>query len=491
MLPRFYSVALAATLLAAILAPASAAAPPDVSPGHWSYEAVRDLAEKGIVLGYPDGQFLGDRALTRYEMATLIQRILRQLDDMHANHAVAPPSPSPAPAPLPASAVAPADLEKVEKLVDEYKVELTVLGTDLKQVREEVAAIRGELDTMKEDIDPIKAQVLDPEGALATVVGDVSKLKKIKLSGYVQARYQDNQNDTNSSFFVRRARLKAEGSVGKATKVVLQIDAGGNDKNSSVTLKDAYMEYFLHGIQEVQPKLTMGQFKWPFGYEVVQSSGDREAPERSDVIRALFPGERDKGVMISGPSASRLKWNVGLFNGTGVDQVGPPWFSGNYNDNNQHKDIVANARLAVSDNFDVGVSGYWGKAGPNGQLQDKTRYGADLQWYGVSIPLSIKAEYVAGKQPTGAAATPVMTDPWGYYAQAAWTFSPAWTGVYKYDVFDGDNPSSATGRLTNHQVGLIRYLDDTTRLKFFYQWRSTEMGNLDSDSAVVEWITKF
>ncbi len=113
--------------------------PPDVSPGHWSYEAVRELAEKGIVLGNPDGQFLGDRALTRNEMATIIQRI-PALDDMPASHAAASPSPSPTPAPLPASAVGPADIDKVEKLLDEYKVELTVLGTDLKQVREEVAA---------------------------------------------------------------------------------------------------------------------------------------------------------------------------------------------------------------------------------------------------------------------------------------------------------------------------------------------------------------
>lgn len=478
-------------MLAAILAPASAAIPPDVSPGHWSYEAVRDLAEKGIVLGYPDGQFLGDRALTRYEMATIIQRILRQMDSMHAAPAVPSPAVSPAPTAQPPSGIAPADIEKVEKLVDEYKVELTVLGTDLKQVREEVAAIRGDMDTMKEDLDPIKAQVLDPEGALATVVGDVSKLNKIKLSGYVQARYEDKQDDTSSNFYVRRARLKAEGSFGKATKVVVQIDGGGSDKNSSVTLKDAFLEYFLHGIKDVQPKVTMGQFKWPFGYEVVQSSSEREAPERTDVIRALFPGERDKGFMVSGPSANRLKWNVGLFNGVGVDQKGTPWYSSNYNDNNQHKDIVANARYGISDTFDVGVSGYWGKAGPKGQLQDKTRYGADLQWYGISIPLSIKAEYIKGKEPTGAAATPVLTEPWGYYAQAAWTFSPVWTGVYKYDVFDSDNPSSATGRLTNHQVGLIRYLDDKTRIKFFYQWRNEKMGKLDNDTAVVEWITTF
>src|SRR5207244_1016178 len=57
-------------------------APPDVPPGHWAYEAVRDLANKGLVKGYPDGKFLGKRTLTRYEMATIIQRLLQTVDDM-------------------------------------------------------------------------------------------------------------------------------------------------------------------------------------------------------------------------------------------------------------------------------------------------------------------------------------------------------------------------------------------------------------------------
>ncbi len=42
----------------------------------------------------------------------------------------------------------------------------------------------------------------------------------------------------------------------------------------------------------------MGQFKVPFGFEVLQSSGDRELPERAAVIRALFPGERDRGLRL-------------------------------------------------------------------------------------------------------------------------------------------------------------------------------------------------
>ena len=51
-------------------------------------------------------------------------------------------------------------------------------------------------------------------------------------------------------------------------------------------------------------RLTMGQFKVPFGYEVLQSSADREMPERARVIRALFPGERDRGARLT----ARWEW---------------------------------------------------------------------------------------------------------------------------------------------------------------------------------------
>ncbi|HZT42150.1 MAG TPA: S-layer homology domain-containing protein, partial [Chthonomonadaceae bacterium] len=49
----------------------------DVPPGHWAYQAVQDLASKGLIKGYPpDANFLGRRTLTRYEMATILQRVV-------------------------------------------------------------------------------------------------------------------------------------------------------------------------------------------------------------------------------------------------------------------------------------------------------------------------------------------------------------------------------------------------------------------------------
>ena len=50
---------------------------PDVASNHWVYEAVSDLSRRGLVEGYPDGTFGGDRLLTRYEFAEIVYRALQ------------------------------------------------------------------------------------------------------------------------------------------------------------------------------------------------------------------------------------------------------------------------------------------------------------------------------------------------------------------------------------------------------------------------------
>ena len=49
---------------------------PDVPENHWAYMMVQDLAYKGIVVGYPDNNFSGDRTLTRYEFAVALDRAI-------------------------------------------------------------------------------------------------------------------------------------------------------------------------------------------------------------------------------------------------------------------------------------------------------------------------------------------------------------------------------------------------------------------------------
>ena len=50
---------------------------PDVPKDHWAYSYVKSLADRGLLEGYPDGEFKGERTMTRYEFAAIIYRALQ------------------------------------------------------------------------------------------------------------------------------------------------------------------------------------------------------------------------------------------------------------------------------------------------------------------------------------------------------------------------------------------------------------------------------
>ena len=51
---------------------------PDTPENHWAYEYVAKLAAEGIIEGYPDGNFSGERSMTRYEYAAMLYRALQK-----------------------------------------------------------------------------------------------------------------------------------------------------------------------------------------------------------------------------------------------------------------------------------------------------------------------------------------------------------------------------------------------------------------------------
>ncbi len=97
----------------------------DVPPNHWAYQAVAQLQKDGIVQGYPDGYFKGQRPLTRYEMAVVVARALAKVESELANANTAPQ-------------VKPEDIAALRKLVDEY-------GTELKDVQKDVAGLKTQV----------------------------------------------------------------------------------------------------------------------------------------------------------------------------------------------------------------------------------------------------------------------------------------------------------------------------------------------------------
>ena len=51
---------------------------PDIAKNHWAYEAVEELTKQGLLEGYPDGTFGGDRMMTRYEFAEIVYRAVQK-----------------------------------------------------------------------------------------------------------------------------------------------------------------------------------------------------------------------------------------------------------------------------------------------------------------------------------------------------------------------------------------------------------------------------
>lgn len=103
---------IAAILLVFALVAQVSAAPlfPDVPANHWARDAVAQLAAKGIVEGYPDGTFKGDRYATRWEMAMVVARLLAKDEQMWATFATKE------------------DLEALKQLVNQLRDELDALG---------------------------------------------------------------------------------------------------------------------------------------------------------------------------------------------------------------------------------------------------------------------------------------------------------------------------------------------------------------------------
>jgi hypothetical protein len=122
----------------ALVAPAFAQPFADVPTNHWAYDAIAELAAKGLVEGYPDGTFKGDRAMTRYEMAMVVARLLARIESIQI------------PAPTPAGpTVAPSDLAAIQRLINEFRAELAALGVRVTAIEEELNAIKARLDNVR------------------------------------------------------------------------------------------------------------------------------------------------------------------------------------------------------------------------------------------------------------------------------------------------------------------------------------------------------
>jgi hypothetical protein len=361
-------------------------------------------------------------------------------------------------------------------------------------------------DSLKEVISTHEGKLTALDDRVLVNEADLAKLNKIKVSGYVQAQWEYygkdlvKTNEPTNTFYIRRARLKFTYEPADGVKFVLQPDFS----TGNLSLKDAYAVVNLPFLKDWT--LWAGQFNRP-DYEVEYSSSQREVLERSRLIRAIYPGEREIGAKLEYiGSKIPLKFQLMAMNGN---------FTGaNAKDVDSKKDIMARLVYSIKMpsaglGIDFGGTGYFGgnRAKTNqyvlesNGVADSVAVGDYLkkQWYGAEIQvfadvlggLALKGEYITGTNsiPSTIASTVTMAakkaDPnkvnnfSGYYVYLIKNIGPKNQFVAKYDFYDPNSKLSgdAAGSSVYYKTLTLAwqcYVNDNIRISLNYEMPQNE-----------------
>ena len=297
-------------------------------------------------------------------------------------------------------------------------------------------------------------------------------LAKLKISGYIQAQYVDSEagEDTLSGggtrnrdqFTVRRGRIGLSYRAAPSARFVMSVDAS----SSGTELKDGYVE-LTEPWTSWGHNLTLGQFVWPFGFENEYSAASREVPEHSRVVRTLFPGERDRGVMVSGEGpGERFVYRVAVVNGTGTGETV---------DLDSRKDWMGNVRWNFG-RVRAGASVYEGEAllptadSPGGLFFDKTRIGMDVQAETPVPGLTLRGELITGEEKG--------KDVAGWYVYAVQRLGTRHDLALRADDYDPDRDVSGDATLTT-TLAYSFHWDSSTKLMLALEDPRREEDDVD------------
>lgn len=362
------------------------------------------------------------------------------------------------------------------------------------------------VDSLKEVIERHEGKINALDERVLVNEADLGKLNKIKISGYIQAQWESydkdlvKTNESNNTFFIRRARVKFTYEALDGVKFVLQPDFS----TGSLSLKDAYAVVNIPKLKDFT--LWAGQFNRP-DYEVEYSSSQREVLERSRVIRAIYPGEREIGVKLEYiGSTIPLKLQLMALNGN---------FTGSQaKDADSKKDlmgrVVYSVKLpAAGIGIDFGANGYLGgnRAKTNkyivntmgvadsinvGDYLDKNWVGGEIQIFADILGgLAVKGEYMSGVNSTASTIASTVTmaqqkaDPnkiknfSGYYIYLIKNIGPRNQMVARYDYYDPNTKLSgdAAKNDLNYKTLTLswqHYLNDFIRISLNYEMPKNE-----------------
>ncbi|HEY9070131.1 MAG TPA: S-layer homology domain-containing protein [Candidatus Ozemobacteraceae bacterium] len=179
-------------VLALVLSTVAASANPfsDVPFSHWAYDAVNKLAAKGILQGYPDGTYKGEKHVTRYALAMVTAKMLANVEQMLEKG-------------IGTNLVTKSDLQTLEKLTVEFADELALLGVKVTALEDDMQVVKEDVATLKKDVEGIKDYMAK------------GGMEKVKLSGDMLVRHTslitDNDlfNDNTRAYTQLRFQFRA------------------------------------------------------------------------------------------------------------------------------------------------------------------------------------------------------------------------------------------------------------------------------------------
>ena len=375
-------------------------------------------------------------------------------------------------------------------------------------------------DTVEDSLRAAQAEMKDQVDGInenmAIMSTEIALLKRLKVSGYLQARYE--YNDTSKSgvaggydatknlnannYYIRRGRIKFTFEPNVSSKYVIYFDASKN----TISMKEAYLE-LNKTHREHNFKLTAGQFNYPFGYEIEYSSSKRDFPERSLAENRLFRGERDRGINLTWTAPRIISANLGFVQGYGIENSTFTWF-----DPTKQKDFIGRVKTSFG-MIDAGISGYWGEtytpgsapvaavpastkwfdADGDGAIDagevtttpavaakaaglavntDKIRYGIDAQAYFDILAIggtALRGEFFYGEDYQRTAVDMIGTSK-GWYLWLSQSLGTNFGAALRYDFFDPNIHNDYTEADPTKRAVLINDATGTTSLAFHYFW---------------------
>jgi phosphate-selective porin len=369
------------------------------------------------------------------------------------------------------------------------------------------------IDSLKEVIERHEGKINALDERVLVNEADLGKLNKIKVSGYIQAQWEYygkdlvKTNEPTNTFYIRRARVKFTYEALDGVKFVLQPDFSTN----ALSLKDAYAVVNIPKLKDFT--LWAGQMSRP-NYEAEYSSGQREVLERSRVIRAIYPGEREIGVKLEYiGSTIPLKLQLMAMNGNFNSKDGK-----DAKDVDSKKDLMGRIVYSIKlpgagIGIDLGANGYYGgnRAKVNkyvlnstlaldsinvGDYLDKKWVGGEIQIFADILGgLSIKGEYMAGVNSTPStivvaenatatvkkAGASTIKNFAGYYIYLIKNIGPKNQFVAKYDYYDPNTKLSGdeAGNGIYYKTWTLAwqyYLNDFIRISLNYEMPKNEIN---------------